>query len=511
MNIQPNYNEPESLMGLQTELGETQDQPTTTTAVSHPLDDHDVSTEVEEDKELNEEDQEEEDVSDEEEGALSQAEAEQEFPYSEAQIELGQQDYVRLINTPYIDLFSMLHRSKKSIEDLKNLKETMDSIGALSQDQFSAMVADMDAAAKQEYMESVEEFKINYPTHLSNALFSRDLVKALMDLYPHHLISSTTFISQSMVESGSLRLQEYDEMDPKPNNYNLIRKRVLATIAAYQDRLQFPMLFNKLRFPANTLETFKEFKKMGPDAAMKHIDDIFEGVFHDEHMTRFRKILTDEAVSPNLQDGDRDVIAVMVFFMTYWLSVIYEREFTSGKCAEVKTFVMNIYDSVSGIYDLPGGREYFYNLAYAMFTIIVAATSDQYTAKNITKKLSGMVDSMLQVAAKEFEAAVEKVPGAAEPETTMASGCVPDISFDMILNQLKENAEKEEDDPMANLKNQGNIDEFANLGANSVDPTVVPEEVDNRGPEDEEETAEAVEEKAEETAAPAATTKGVAN
>ena len=342
------------------------------------------------------------------------------------------------------------------------------------------------------------------------AAFAVALLEAILEQYRTADIMSTAFISKSMVEAGQMRLEELETNKVKPLNYMLIKKRITSTISAYSDRMHFPMLFNKLRYPSNVAEIFKEFTKEGPEAALKYINNVFMPVFNDNNMQRFRNCIENNAIKPNYQSGtdETDFIKVMVFFMTYWLAKNYEKEYTSGKCAEIKVFVMNAYDSDSStkIYDLPAGSAYYFNLVYSIFCMLSSFTSNDYSLKMLTKVMGGMADEFIKVLEGEYEAKVKEYPGKTIEGDTSISYMKSDLTYDDLLvffekDPEPEIEEEEEDevedteeesevnDEMANLKNQ-QLGEVVDLGNKSVDPTVTPEEVDNRGGDDDDEEGE---------------------
>lgn len=431
------------------------------------------------------------------------------YRFSEELIEDGRKDFDKLIKIPYIELHSLLSNAKSSLAELEEMKETVDSIKGMSQDEYSAIVAAMDEATRKDYEGGVQEFSENYPVHHDKAAFAVALLEAILEQYRTADIMSTAFISKSMVEAGQMRLEELETNKVKPLNYMLIKKRITSTISAYSDRMHFPMLFNKLRYPSNVAEIFKEFTKEGPEAALKYINNVFMSVFNDNNMQRFRNCIENNAIKPNYQSGtdETDFIKVMVFFMTYWLAKNYEKEYASGKCAEIKVFVMNAYDSDSStkIYDLPGGSAYYFNVVYSIFCMLSSFTSKDYSVKMLSKVMGGMADEFIKVLEGEYEAKVKEYPGKTIEGDTSISYMKSDLTYDDLLiffmkdpdpeseeedEEVEESEEESEvEEEMANLKNQ-QPGEVVDLGNKSVDPTVIPEEVDNRGGDDNDEEGE---------------------
>ena len=369
------------------------------------------------------------------------------YRFSEELIEDGRKDFDKLIKIPYIELHSLLSNAKNSLAELEEMKETVDSIKGMSQDEYSAIVAAMDEATRKDYEGGVQEFSENYPIHHDKAAFAVALLEAILEQYRTADIMSTAFISKSMVEAGQMRLDELETNKVKPINYTLIKKRITSTISSYTNRTQFPMLFNKLRYPSNVLETFKEFTKEGPEAALKYINSVFMSVFNDNNMQRFRNCIENNAIKPNYQSGtdETDFIKVMVFFMTYWLAKNYEKEYASGKCAEIKVFVMNAYDSDGStkIYDLPGGSAYYFNVVYSIFCMLSSFTSKDYSVKMLSKVMGGMADEFIKVLEGEYEAKVKEYPGKTIEGDTSISYMKSDLTYDDLLILFMKDPEPE--------------------------------------------------------------------
>ena len=199
---------------------------------------------------------------------------------------------------------------------------------------------------------------------------------------------------------------------------------------------------------------------------------------------------------PKLEGANRDMVSVLVFFMTYWLAKIHEKELTSGYCADVKTFIMNVYDTdpSSNIYDVVGGKEFFYDTAYWIFMMLSDVARDDVTMAQ-AKKLNSRVDQTLGILAMKLVQLQESEPGKVIGHATTLEECCPDVTFEDVLTRVKELME--ENDTM-NLDNQKVTGTFNDLGTASVDASIMPEATDNRDAEDVAETAAKEEEEEEE-------------
>lgn len=439
------------------------------------------------------------------------------------QEEDGKADFLKLSKMSYIDLYSQHSKATDQLQQLVNVKAQADAIDAMSSDEFAAMVNMMDIVDKEGYTKSIKDFQEHYDEMYTGAQFTQRLIYAMLSVFSTDLTMSTTFISQSMVESSQDRLKILAESNPRPNNYNLIEKRIKATANAYGNRTKFSMLFNKLKYPANTAETFKEFKEIGPNKAMDYIDEVFLSVFNDAKMARFRQSFADHVIMPLMDEGyEADMVHVMIFFFTFWLAKIYEREFTSGKCAEVKVFVMNVYDCdpSSNIYDLAGGKEFFNRIAYNLFMTIIPATTDEYTAKTIHKKLSGLATDMEKLVEENRAIIEEATPGRKLEKATTLEANYPDVTYETLLVDMKVIVDEDTEDNQEEVPETESNDseekegcdcgcpccdpsaseeevtemlpnetrDFVDLGNQSVDPEIMPaDDIDNTGGDDSEE------------------------
>ena len=478
------------------DLDETRDE-TAIHSIIPPMEMTPITSQESEDQTAHEEA--EETVQDSQEDTVSKTEDDSEKKtktFTERDVE---EDFKTLKQAPYIDLYQEWNKAKQNLDELNSMKGLMDEVTGMSADTFAALVNMMDAADRKKYEGGVEEFNREFPQIYANAQYVVDMLKGMIDCFAPELVASTTFISQSMVESGTYRLENLEKANPVPINYQVMKKRLQFTVESYRNRTAFNTLFNKLSYPANIVKLFKQFQSEGPDAAMKYIDKIFKSIFNDEHMVRFRSGLTDRILMPKLLklegNANRDAVSVMVFFMTYWLASIHEKEYTSGKCADIKTFVMNVYDTdpKMAIYDIVGGAGFFYEVAFQIFLLLADITNGTHSPKSAQKILGDRVPMMKAYLAGVMEELAQSNPGKTFNHGTSLEECYPDITYRDIVEKIKL-CEKGREDKMITLENQKVQSEFNDVGSASVDPTVMPEVVDNQDvgdTTDEEEVCEA--------------------
>lgn len=322
-------------------------------------------------------------------------------------------DFEALKYLPYIDLHAKLNEAKKNLADLNSMKGMMDQIGNISDEHYAVMIGRMNVAEREKYEGDVTSFYEGYPSMKVEALRIQSLLERMLKVYDQDMIASTTFISKSMVESATIRREAMlNANDPVPN-LNLIIKRLDETAAAYADRTNFDLIFHKLRYPNNVLEIYEDFAKNEPSEAMKYINDVFMPVFNDSNMTKFRGAFIKLCLMDKLEGSSQSTVEVVTFFLTFWLAKMYEREYQSGKCARIKTFIMNVYDCdpSSDIYDCDGGKDYMASLGYTIFMIIATITSGQFTKKQLFKKINQIMDDLLKVLESEKLTLFEAFPG----------------------------------------------------------------------------------------------------
>lgn len=386
---------------------------------------------------------------------------------------------------PYIDLMNERSRVKSSKEELESIKSMFDHVGDMDKADaaMAGLVAQMDEANKAGMRSSIKEFYETYPKTKHEAERLEELVNGCISLYEDVGRKSAAFMMQSMRESLDARITTMENAAPEERvtNFDMVLKRLKVIRDCYANPVDFSMLFNKLAFPANTINLYKAFKKDGPDAAMRIIEKTFDKVFNDKFMKSFRHIFR-EIITPNLDPSyNQGAVDVMIFFLTYWLAAQYEKEYTSGKSAQVRTFVMDVYfmdkyGAEDEIFNLPGGREYFGTVCYALFMIMTATCSDSLTMKTANQEIPELLRATLDSMKADYERCVSTHPGTTYTGTSIARYFDNAMTIDDVLRQTMK-----EDNDMSNLENQGTPTNpvCTNLGQRSVDPSIMPEDVDN--------------------------------
>lgn len=344
-------------------------------------------------------------------------------------------DFEAFITLPFIELYNRLAKVRSDRADIESTKAMMDQIGDLSKDPNSAKINMM---AVEQLHQSAQEFYEKYPVVIHDALRTEDLLDKMLSLFPENYTNSTEFISQSMLEASDLRRdtmqQEGATLGP---NHHLVMKRLDVVEGSYRNRVDFSVLFNKLRYPNNTYKIYEEFMKVGPDGAMAYVNKIFMPVFNDSNMSRFRAAFIDLSVRQHKDDPVTPNAEVMTFFMTFWLAKMYEREFKSGKCSYVKTFVMNFYDMRAGIFDCPGGVELGSAIGNTIFVILTATVAVPRKKKELQNDVVPLVDSLVNVLNDQYgqfingDAMKEKMC-----ERTSLATIIPDLTYEKMLEMI---------------------------------------------------------------------------
>lgn len=408
--------------------------------------------------------------------------------------------FSKLRALPYLDLYAEEKALARQANDLFGIKMQMDSIKNMSIDVTTAMVNMMDTLAQQSsvtedmsgIMTSVDKFYKGYDSMMAYLLNSHHIAKRMLNAFDQDMVMSSAFISKSAIECAEVRQSnvwkdQYDKdgnVIPMPNRA-LMLKRIENSIASYEDRTDTSILFSKMRNPNKTLETFKQFRKIGPEEAMNEINKIFMPVFNDMYMAKFRKRFIELLLMVENEGVDQDhanmeysqVVDVNVFFLTYWLAYVYNRELSSGKCGQVRSLVMNVYDSdpSSNIYDLPGGIPFLARICYVIYVIIANSISEEYTSKQLNKAINSMIDTMLPLISNEHNAKLfEEYPGKViehgtslnailDPETKLEE--LEDVAWDATPQEIwdKQHA-------------QNNVE--ANTSTTTENMPAIPEEID---------------------------------
>lgn len=344
----------------------------------------------------------------------------------------NRQDFEKLKTLPYLDLFGEYRTAQKNVNDLKSAKEMMDQVGDLDQMDISKSVEKMNVMEKAGFdTTAVKDFYAHYQENLEEGERIIDLIARMLLVYDRDMLGSTAFISKSAMEAADRRLAMVDTSNP---NAAIAIKRITITRDAYANRVDYSVLLHKLRYPANIVKIYNEFRK-DPEKAMKYVDGVFMKVFNDQHMSRFRaefKQLCFNGADKNVDETAQSMVDVYIFFITYWLASVYEKEYESGKCAYVKNLVMNVYDAdpSSNIYDLAGGVSYLASVCFTIYSMISIITSGNFTAKDIHNEINTIMDTIVEKLLAAYQDMIIDFPGRTVTLNTSFESITDNMSYD---------------------------------------------------------------------------------
>lgn len=295
------------------------------------------------------------------------------------------------VTWPFIELSNNYNLIRQSIKELEDTKKAMQSIDAQHMDPNSTKLAKMDILRQAGIKDSVaKDFDNRYVELRQDADRLEALLSSFISYYTPYA-NSVTFLSNSMVETCKQRQSEM-AANEKATNKDFLIKRMGFILAAYADRSSFEPLINKLSYGNVLVDYAKEFQDKDPREILHYIDEVFFSTYHDRHMAAFRArlvrllLISYQPENPDMEITDE--MKVDALFVTFWLAKVYEQEFNSGKCAYVKTFIMNTYDSAkeSGMkFDIEGGQTLMavtVRFFYQCLTYILRA----YTTGKVSKK-----------------------------------------------------------------------------------------------------------------------------
>lgn len=395
--------------------------------------------------------------------------------------ENDERDFELFRSLPFVDLINESKKVDESVKELESIKSMMDQIGDISNETYSALVGQMDLESRAQMGTSIKEFYKTYPDTKHEAERIKALVTMCVDAFGDEPKHSPAFMMMSMMESVSRRIKSMENAETIPINAAPVLKRLRIIEEIYQHPVRFNMIFHKLRFPTNTIKLYREFKDIGPDAAMKYIDKVFSKVFDDKYMKTFRHTFRDIIMPYMDKDYNPGAIDVMIFFLTFWLAKQYEKENNSGKAAEIRAFVMDVYfaekyGSAEDHYDLPGGREYLISTCMALFMLLTASCSDALNMKNATSEIQALWDSVMESLGRDYVNLKQAYPGKDIFGTSI------EIYFGITsLDEMKDHISKlKEENTMETLQNQNTSNPVnVDIGQASVDSEVMPDEVNN--------------------------------
>lgn len=227
---------------------------------------------------------------------------------------------------------------------------------------------------------------------------------------------SVSFLSYSMSQSCIKRIEEATasmEAGTRPRDeMNRYINRTRRVQAAYANRTDFDMLFNKLAYPINVWDRWQEIRD-DPGKALAKINKTLSIIFQDENMGKCRTLL-----APATDAMGEDEYAhriTLTFFFIYWLACVYEQEYESGKCAYVKTLLTNVYDAYetneakAASFDIPGGAELFkftVSTMMSMLNLIIGSSK-----ASLKKDYNAAYDKAMELYVEARTKTIEVDPG----------------------------------------------------------------------------------------------------
>lgn len=277
----------------------------------------------------------------------------------------NEKDKPELMGIPYIELVQRKTELSKQIDDLRSMKSWLNEMST----KLSGMAKEIDGANALDsagFKEDYKDFLAKYPELLDDAQRLVYLIDTVMEeRFKDVKVESTTFLADSLCESIDRKVIALSGSDAVNRQYLIDRMNRIKR--SYTDRTDYTVIFRKLSFPQNIRKIHKDFSKLKPHQVFAYINKQYASVFNDPNMKNFitgvMKLVHDYPMSGTMADvSEYDVV-----FMVYWLTRMYEREYASGDFSAFKVLVMNVYDCMTGVYDLKGGPSC---VAYTLQTIL---------------------------------------------------------------------------------------------------------------------------------------------
>lgn len=279
--------------------------------------------------------------------------------------EKNEKDKPELMEIPYIELVQRKTELSKQIDDLRSMKSWLNEMST----KLSGMAREIDGANALDsagFKEDYKDFLSKYPELLDDAQRLVYLIDTVVEeRFKDVKVESTTFLADSLCESIDRKVSALNDSDAVNRQYLIDRMNRIKR--SYTDRTDYTVIFRKLSFPQNVRKIHKDFSKLKPHQVFAYINKQYASVFNDPNMKNFitgvMKLVHDYPMSGTMADvSEYDVV-----FMVYWLTRMYEREYASGDFSAFKVLVMNVYDCMTGVYDLKGGPTC---VAYTLQTIL---------------------------------------------------------------------------------------------------------------------------------------------
>lgn len=250
---------------------------------------------------------------------------------------------------PFIDLYQKREEYVKQRENLKSAKEMLDALQLNKfEDKFGQMIEVSNELDMRGIAEDAKEFMEQYDPLMNECNRIIDCADKVLAEFNKDEINKSSFLANSLCQSIDMKVANV--LNSGDCNALRIAKRMNIIKDAYSNRTNYSYIFNKLKYYQNVKTIYSDYKKLGGTKVLNYINKQFGEAFKDPKMKNF--ILGIQSMLPeDISD------TYMALFITYWLARVYEREYESGNFAYVKTLMMNVYDTFTGVYDLPGGTD----------------------------------------------------------------------------------------------------------------------------------------------------------
>lgn len=299
---------------------------------------------------------------------------------------------------PFIDLYTKHAELVKQRDQMKSIKGMVDQMKSGSFPGADMQIPLMNALDENgQTDQSAKEFLDQYDDLMAEAERAIQCAETVLGEYEKETVNSSQFLANSLCESIENKIDELDKSNH--TNKKFIIKRMETIRDAYEDRTDYSYLFNKLRYYYNIQAAYKNFTKLGGDGVIKYLDKTFGEVFNDPKMGKFLAEVT-TMVDPvyNLYD---------VTFFTYWLATIYEKEYASGNFSHPKTLIMNVYDIITGVYDLPGGKDAVIETIKTMFALLMTFALLKKKSNVSKKAVEKQIDDFYNMVMKQYHEEVD--------------------------------------------------------------------------------------------------------
>lgn len=261
----------------------------------------------------------------------------------------NEEDIKAFRELPFIDLYQKREEYVKQRENLKSAKEMLDTLQSSTiKDKFGQMIEASNELDMKGIAEDAKEFMSQYEPLMNECNRVIECADKVLAEFDKDEVNKSSFLANSLCQSIDIKVTKV--LDSGDCNALRIAKRMNIIKDAYSNRTDYSYIFNKLKYHQNVKNIYTDYKKLGGKKVLNYINKQFSEAFKDPNMKNFINI-----IQTMLPEDIENLYTAL--FITYWLARVYEREYDSGNFAYVKTLMMNVYDTLTGVYDLSGGAD----------------------------------------------------------------------------------------------------------------------------------------------------------